>query len=126
MSDAADVLVTTPQGHFAVVECTTGVLKAEHKLARLVERSEAVKQKLLLSNNQHLRVLPVIVTTKSREEVRGELEDAQRAGIVVVTRDDLPTLVSQTLRPPDADQLFAEAETTIREAPIGPGGPTHS
>lgn len=119
MSDAADLLVTTPQGHFGVVECTTGVIKAEHKLARLVERSEAVRKELELSNNLHLRVLPVMITTKTREEVRGELDDARRAGVVVVTGDDLPELVSRTLLLPDADQLYAEAEASLREPQLG-------
>ena len=37
--DAADLLVTSPAGHFAVVECTTGLLKAENKLSLLHERA---------------------------------------------------------------------------------------
>lgn len=119
MSDAADVLATTPQGHFAVVECTTGVLKAGHKLALLVERAEAIRRELELSNNRHLRVLPVIVTTKSREEVRAELEDALKAGVVVVAREDLSSLVSRTMLLSNADQLYAEAEETLRESSIG-------
>jgi hypothetical protein len=57
MADAADLLVSTPQGHFAVVECTTGVLKAEHKLALLVTRAAALAAQLARSNNPHLRAL---------------------------------------------------------------------
>ncbi|MGK6356210.1 hypothetical protein ACMGDH_13415 [Sphingomonas sp. DT-207] len=124
MSEAPDLLVTTPRGHFAVIECTTGVLKAEHKLALLVQRSEAVRKGLQLSNNQHLRVLPVMVTTKTREEVRGELEDARKSGVVVVTRDDLPPLISRTLLLTDPDQLYTEAEETLREPPsLDPDAP---
>ena len=36
MQDAADLLATTPSGHIAVIECTTGLLKAEDKLALLM------------------------------------------------------------------------------------------
>lgn len=115
MSDAADILVSTPQGHFAVVECTTGVLKAGHKLSLLVERAEVVREALRLSNSQHCRVLAVIVTTKTRDEVRGELDDARKAGIVVITRDDLPSLIDRTLLLPNADQLFIEAQQSLRE-----------
>ena len=118
MSDAADILVSTPQGHFAVVECTTGVLKAGHKLSLLVERAEVVREALRLSNSQHFRVLAVIVTTKTRDEVRGELDDARKAGIVVITRDELPSLIERTLLLPNADQLYIEAEQSLREPEI--------
>lgn len=118
MSDAADILVSTPQGHFAAVECTTGVLKAGHKLSLLVERTEVVREALRLSNCQHFRVLAVIVTTKTRDEVRGELDDARKAGIVVITRNELPSLIERTLLLPNADQLFLEAEQSLREPEI--------
>jgi hypothetical protein len=41
--DAADLVATAPQGHFAVVECTTEQLKAD-KLSLLVERADRVRQ----------------------------------------------------------------------------------
>lgn len=115
MSDAADILVATPEGHFAVVECTTGVLKSGHKLSLLVERTENVRQAFAASNLRHLRVLPVMVTTRSTEEVRTELDDARRAGIVVITRDDMPELLTRTLLLPNADQLYARAEESLRD-----------
>ena len=73
------------------------------------------REALRLSNSQHCRVLAVIVTTKTRDEVRGELDDARKAGIVVITRDDLPSLIDRTLLLPNADQLFIEAEQSLRE-----------
>lgn len=120
MSDAADILVATPEGHFAVVECTSGVLKSGHKLSLLAERTENVRQALAASNIRHLRVLPLMITTRSTEEVRTELDDARRAGILVITRDDLPELVTRTLLLPDADRLYGEAEGTLRETHIIP------
>ncbi|AHE55471.1 hypothetical protein [Sphingomonas sanxanigenens] len=120
MSDAADILVTTPQGHFAVVECTTSVLKSGHKLSLLVERTELIRQALRQSNSQYFRVLPIIVTTKTREEIKAELDDARRSGIVVVTRDDLPLLIERTLLISDPDQIYVEAEQTLRESEAAP------
>jgi len=54
-----DLIATTPQGHFLVVECTTGLLKADNKLPKLVERAEKVKRNLVNSGNGHLKVLCV-------------------------------------------------------------------
>jgi hypothetical protein len=49
--DAADLLAVTPAGHFAVIECTTGLLKAENKLGLLHARAAAVRQNLAASGN---------------------------------------------------------------------------
>lgn len=114
--DAIDLVATTPNGHFAVVECTTGLLKAENKLARLVERAESVRQRLLESNNRHLRVLSVIVTSMTRAQVAADIEAAERLKVLVVTRENLEQGPTQTLAPPNADQIFEEAEQTVQAA----------
>jgi hypothetical protein len=114
MSDAADLLVTTPQGHFAVVECTTGVLKADHKLTHLINRTAAVRAQLAHSNYPQVKVLPVILTTKSRDEIQADLAQARELGVVVIAQDDLPELVTRTLLVPNPDSLFAEAEQSLR------------
>ena len=54
--DAADLIAVTPGGHFAVIECTTGLLKADNKLPLLVARAENVRRRLNQSGNRHLRV----------------------------------------------------------------------
>ena len=99
-----------------MIECTTGLLKAENKLALLVERAEALKRRLEASGNRHLRVLPIIVTSKMREEVRADLEQAERLGVVVMTRESLEDGLKRTLVLPDAEALFAESERTARAA----------
>ncbi len=114
MQDNADVFVAVPAGHFAVIECTSGMLKSDNKLPKLRERANAVRNRLASSNNSALRVLPVIWTTKTREEVRGELDDARQMGVCVVTRDDIPQLINRTLLPPDADAIFHDAEQTLK------------
>jgi Holliday junction resolvase len=115
MSDAPDLIAATPSGHFAVVECTTGLLRAENKLPNLVDRTEAVRRRIDASNNRHLKVMPVIVSSKTRDEIRADLEQAERLGVLVLSREDLLHLADvRTLIPPNADVLYAEAEQTIR------------
>ena len=80
-SDAPDILATSPQGNILVVECTVGLLKAENKLAILVERTEVIKKRLSASGNGHLKILPIIVTAKTKEEVKADVEQAQKLGI---------------------------------------------
>lgn len=114
--DAADLLVTTPAGHFAIVECTTGILKAENKLALLHARTEVARKSLTNSNNTAQHVLPIIVTYKTTAEVAAELEAAERLGIFVVPRETIDASIDRTLIQPNADQIYAEAEQAVSAA----------
>jgi hypothetical protein len=94
MRDASDLIVSTPQGHFAIVECTTGLLKAENKLSILHDRA-----------------------SKTRAEIAPDVEAAERLGILVMTRENLDDAITQrTVLPPNADQIYAEAEQIVSEA----------
>ena len=113
-SDAADILATSPQGNIMVVECTTGILKAQNKLANLVDRTEAVRKRIAASGNSHLKLLPVIVTAKTKEEVKGELEQAKQSGVVVVTQEELQNLLQATIATPDAEAIYLRAWESIQ------------
>jgi hypothetical protein len=113
--DAPDLVATTPNRNFVVIECTTGLLKAENKLARLVERAEALRRRLDASGNRHLRVLPVIVASKDREEVRADIEQAEKLGVLVLTGETLREALIRTLVLPDAERIYAEGERVVRE-----------
>ena len=112
-SDAPDLIATTPQGHFLVIECTTGILKEDNKLPHLVSRAEKVRQSLAASGNKHLKVLPIIVTTKTREEVKAESDQAHKLGVLVATREVFGELINRSLLFPDANRLYAEAEEAL-------------
>jgi hypothetical protein len=114
--DPADLLLTTPSGHFAIVECTTGLLKAENKLSLLHERAEAARRGLAASNSAHLRLIPVMVTSKTRADITPDLETADKLGILVMTRESLESAMNRTLTHPNPDQMYEEAERSIREA----------
>jgi len=113
--DAPDLVATTPRGNFAVIECTTGLLKADNKLPRLIERAETLRRRLDASGNRHLHVLPVIITSKDREEVKADLEQAEKLGVVVVTKESLLQALNRTLVLPDAEGMYTEGERTARE-----------
>ncbi|ARQ02572.1 hypothetical protein [Pseudorhodoplanes sinuspersici] len=112
--DAADLIAVSPAGHFLVVECTTGLLKAENKLALLHARAEAVRRSLAASNNTYQRVLPMIVTSKTVAEVKPDMEAAGRLGIRVVTMETVEQAINRTLIQPNADQMFFDAENAVK------------
>jgi len=115
-TDASDILMCTPNGHFAVIEVTTGLPKAERKMPNLDARSEAIRRKLISSNNRNLRVLSILVTSKSREDIKSELPDTTRLGIHVITKEDIEKLIPRTLLPLNPEQVYEDAERSVRES----------
>lgn len=114
--EASDIIVVTPRGHYAVVECTLGMLRTENKLATLVRRSGELRERLRAGGNQNLNVLPIMVTTLTREGVAAEIEQAERAGVVVITRETLENALDRTLLPLQPDNFYDEAMRAIAEA----------
>ena len=106
-----------PQGRFLVVECTTGLLRAESKLSKLSAREAALRKMLSASDLQHVRVLPVIVTAMTRDEVKADLGAAAETGILVLTKEDLEAVLNDgRLRFENADQLFEQALEKLAES----------
>lgn len=123
--DAVDILATTPAGNFALVECTTGVISTDKKVANLLSRKAVVLERLVRANQNQVHVLPVVVTSRGRDEVAQEIGPAQQRGVLVLTRDDLVDMLNRTDMLPDADQLYNEAERqlagSVQTQPILPG-----
>lgn len=112
--DFSDLVIVTPQERIAVVECTTGLLRADSKLPKLVARHAALRQRLDQSNNKHLKLLPVMVSPLPRLELQADLEQAERLGVLVLAREQLEPLLLATLLPSNPDELFLDAENRLR------------
>jgi hypothetical protein len=113
---APDLVARTPKGNFLVVECTTGLLKAEHKLANVVARTATVKRKLAESGHGHFKALSVLVTSKSREEVKVDMEQAEKSEVLVLTSDDFADLLNLTKLAPEPESLYERVEQKIIRA----------
>lgn len=115
LQDGPDVLAMTPSHNIMMVECTTGMLKAD-KLARLAERRTNLRERLNASGHNFLRIVAAIATTMRRSEVEADIEYAERHGILVFAREDLETGLSRTLISQDPELGFRQAEDAIKAA----------
>lgn len=113
--DAFDTVAVSPNGDFLVVECTLGLLRADSKLSKLVARAAKLRELLQASNMKHLRVLPVIVTSMSLEEVGADVSSAEAMGVLVMTRENLEDSLSEAMRWPDANRLFDRGIKTVQD-----------
>lgn len=118
--DAVDLLVATPRGNFALVECTTGVISVDKKVPNLLRRRAQVLEMLARSSHNAVRVLPILVTSCTRAEVEQEIAPAQQRGVLVLTRTDLEEMVTQANLMFDADDLYQRAETQVTAAEQAP------
>lgn len=119
--DAFDIVAVSPQGHFLVVECTLGLLRADSKLSKLAARAASLRTLLRESNLGHLKVLPVIVTAMEKEAVSADADQARRLGIVVLTKENLERVGEEMLRLPDGDRYFEDALRSLETTPITGG-----
>ena len=113
--DAFDTVAVTPNGDFVVVECTLGLLRADSKLSKLAARAASLSETLAASNMKNLRVLPVIVTAMTAEQVKADLAQAEEIGVLVLTKENLDQVFNELLRYPDADRLFERAMVSMED-----------
>ncbi len=116
--DAPDIIAVTPKEQYVIVECTVGYLKQDDKLLKLNERAESLKKKLEVTGNVISKVLPIIVTTKSNDNIQPELQQAEKLGVLVVTNEDLRQVLEQQKFDymQDPDQRFDEMFNQVRTA----------
>ena len=72
------------------------------------ERADRVRRGVSESNHNHLRVLAVIVTPKTRTEVSAGIEQAEKLGVLVMAREELERGLERTLPAPNAGVLYEE------------------
>lgn len=108
-----DIVAIAPSGHIGVIECTVGILSENDKLAKLVQRTKLIKEKLAEAGYGQLQLQPVIVTPLSRDEVTADLAVAGEHGIAVVCKENLEGALNQVSLPPNADRIFQDAKRLI-------------
>ncbi len=114
--EAVDLIAATPNGNMAVIEVTSGLLKAENKLALLHDRPQSVRRGLDASGIRHVRLLTVMVTSQPRADIQVDLEQAEKLGILVVAREDLDQAITRTIFSQNPDQIYQDAEKSIENA----------
>ena len=115
--EGPDIMVVAPCGNVGVVECTTGLLDTKDKLSKLVGRASRIKTHLAEAGHGNVDILPVIVTSLSRDEVKANLEAAQNLQIAVVCKEELLEAITQLTLPPNGDRVFNHAKGLIPRNP---------
>lgn len=118
ISDAPDLILFTPKGDFAIVECTSDILKAENKVAKLIDRAARLRGRMQEINQLHRNVLPVLVTSKTSAEISAERGDVEKLGVLVLASEELERMIGETIMVPEPQKDFDTAIEYLRNKGI--------
>jgi hypothetical protein len=113
IEDGPDLLALTPQGHIAAVECTLGHPDNKDKVAKVLQRTARVREKLTKSGFPANKVLPVVVTSMPRQELHDARADSRRRGVLLLDKESLTDLRQRAKFPQDPDQILTEAISAL-------------
>jgi len=114
-----DIIAVTPAGNIGVIECTVGLLDENDKLAKVVQRTKLIKEKLTAAGYGHLQIQSAIITPLSRDEVAANLDTAGKHNIAVICKEDIEGLLTQVGLPPNPEKQFQDAKGLVPGANQG-------
>jgi hypothetical protein len=90
LQNGPDIVAVIPDGNaLLMIECTTGLINNKDKLAKLVQRTQALKEKLTQTGYHGIEVYPVIISSLPHEQLAADINKAQKLQVSVVAREEL-------------------------------------
>lgn len=115
-TQAPDIVLVSPGGAIAIVECTTRIGDFAAKLGKLVDRRHLLVTQLQGSGHP-VRVLAFLVTSQSRLQVAAEVSRLAALNVLLMTRESIANALSRTRVPGNPDVLLEEAARQV-QAPV--------
>lgn len=117
-SDAPDIVVATPHGRIALVECTIRVADFATKLGKLVDRRGALAKALQASNHPN-NVAAVLVCRLPKDQISTQIESLRAHRVILLTEEDIVGGFERLRFPNDPDKMLEEAEEALKPKPSG-------
>lgn len=114
-TDAPDLIVTTPSGRIALVECTLRTSDFASKLGKLVDRRQALS-KAFESNRHHAQIYAILICALPRDQIKHDPTELSDHSIALVTREDLTAAFNQLRNPVDPDKMFDTLDVSFAAA----------
>jgi hypothetical protein len=89
-------------------------LGSDKKLPDLIANAEKLRRKRDAAGQQHRSILKVLVTSLRAVDIAAEKENAERLGVLVLTRENLVSLIERTVAVPNAERLYVEGAALVR------------
>jgi len=115
VQEGPDIIIESPKGNIAVVECTIGTPDIHSKLPKLVQRTNTVKEKLTQASRGNVRVIPVLMTNIYTIELEPFLNTAAEFEVAVVNREMIDEDLNRLELPIDADAHYDKIASLIQK-----------
>ena len=112
---APDILVSSPMGRLAVIECTTKIADFQSKLGKLVDRRNALLSSLNTMGNLHrIDAFLVCGLPKSQIAVEDKLLTSHR--VTLLCRENLAEALNRLRTPRSPEEMLDQAAAQLDQA----------
>lgn len=111
-TDSPDLIVTTPGGRLAIVECTTRVSDFASKVGKLVDRRGALTKSLQASGHP-AQVAAALVCRLPRDQIAAQADELRTHNMILVAGEDLAAGFEQVRFSNDPDRMLDQAQARL-------------
>lgn len=124
-TDAPDLLVMSPAGRLAIVECTLRANDLVGKVGKLAARRNKLVDDLAVAGHSAPVQAFLVCGCAKKDLVGARKEELAKHSVTVLAREDLVRSLDRVQRPVDPDGLLEQAQAqldTDRQTSVEPGG----
>lgn len=111
-TEAPDIIINTPEGRLAIVECTTKISDFQKKLGKLVDRRNALTANLELTGH-NFQVGAFLVCGLPRGQIAVEERLLTQHQVTLLCKEDLARAFEQLRTPTSPDEMFNQAASRL-------------
>lgn len=116
-TDAPDLVVTTPGGKLAIVECTTRIADFAAKIGKLVDRRGSLS-KYLSTNGHPANLAAVLICRLPRDQIAALADEPSAHNVILLAGEDIQAGLNRVRSPNDPDAMLDTAIARISRQPM--------
>ncbi|WP_267222548.1 hypothetical protein [Dyella silvae] len=113
-TQSPDIVVITPGGQIAIVECTLRTADVATKVGKLVDRREQLAR-IWAATRRGASVLSILVCQTDRSQVSATDVELAQSGVLLITRQWLSNTLITLRSPNDPDLLYQSAKQRLSD-----------
>lgn len=113
-TQAPDIIVSTPGGRLAIVECTTKISDFQNKLGKLVDRRNGLVTQLEATGH-NIQVDAFLVCGLPKGQIATDNSQLAQHRVTLLTREDIGKAFDQLRTPTSPDEMLTQAATQLAQ-----------
>jgi hypothetical protein len=118
-TDAPDLIVATPAGRLAVVECTTRIADFQAKVGKLVDRRASLEKHLTATGHVGFPPVAALICRLPKDQIAALVDDIRAHKVILVTGEDIEASLNQMRFPNNPDKMLADKLAELESSAMG-------